>query len=34
MARIAAGRDDEVRAPRPGAIAGTLLRMWLADAFG
>jgi NAD+ diphosphatase len=34
MARIAAGRDDAIRAPRPGAIAGTLLRMWLADAFG
>ncbi len=34
MARIAAGRDEEVRAPRPGAIAGALLRMWLADALG
>ncbi len=34
MARIAAGRDDAIRAPRPGAIAGALLRMWLADGFG
>jgi NAD+ diphosphatase len=31
MGRIMAGRDDEVRAPRVGAIAAALLGAWVAD---
>ena len=34
MARIVADRDEAIRAPREGAVAGWLLRAWLADALG
>lgn len=34
VARAVAGRDPEIAAPRPGAIAGFLLRQWLADRLG
>lgn len=34
MARVLMGEDPEIRAPRAGAIAGFLLREWVADRLG